>query len=700
MGIEVASSFTRKSNIPLDDATVVADLTARDALPSGIRYEGMTVYVESEETNFQLIAGITNSDWAEFSGSGGGGTGGINYILNSDAEDDTTGYVTYNDGSVSRPVDGTGGTVNGSYTFTVNSIDPLRGLQSFLISKPASNIQGHGVSYDFTIAKADQGKILEIGLEYALASGTYSGGTPTTDSDLIVYIYDVTNARLVEPVPIKLDGGVIQFMPYKAKAVFQSAINSVSYRLIFHQATTSASAFVMQLDTISVGPQVTSIGSMISEETLATSLFPVATAFPGLGTVSNLVVTKVRQGNKVVFKGRGTTGTVTGTNVSIIAPAGHSLDNTLIATYRQLGWVRPLRGTNSGNFDTVTAAIMHALIFDGSDATQFFASYYNNGNAYIKSAGNNSFASSVPFEFELEYPVLGWGASQVLSADADTRVVAARYYLSGNQSISDSSNTTIVWNAKSFDTHNAMNTSTGEFTAPVSGYYEFDSGAGTITSISIVSGNRIALYAQIDAGTPWQLNFLPFTGSVSESPAITGGDVVYLRAGQKLIIKTFLDFGSASYNIASSQTGVTYVAIRMLSGPSQIAASESVSASAYLGSSSSSTRVPFNTTIYDSHGSLTLGASFEFKAPMSGTYCASVVALAASGANNLSLVKNGSTYSGLCYITTSAFGNGSMRLKLLAGETVYIGNPGGISVNGAAPASNGAVFTIERTGNY
>lgn len=75
MGIEVASSFTRKSPVPLDDSTVVADLTARDAIAAGIRYEGMTVYVESEETNYQLVGGVDNSDWTEFSGSGGGGIG-------------------------------------------------------------------------------------------------------------------------------------------------------------------------------------------------------------------------------------------------------------------------------------------------------------------------------------------------------------------------------------------------------------------------------------------------------------------------------------------------------------------------------------------------------------------------------------------------------------------------------------------------
>lgn len=76
MGIPLSSSFTRNSAQPLDDLATVADITARNAILAGRRYEGMATYVTSEATNYQLIGGITNSDWAEFSGSGGtGGTG-------------------------------------------------------------------------------------------------------------------------------------------------------------------------------------------------------------------------------------------------------------------------------------------------------------------------------------------------------------------------------------------------------------------------------------------------------------------------------------------------------------------------------------------------------------------------------------------------------------------------------------------------
>ena len=46
-------------------SVVVADLTARDAIPSYERYIGLNVFVESEEWNYQLRGGITNANWTD-----------------------------------------------------------------------------------------------------------------------------------------------------------------------------------------------------------------------------------------------------------------------------------------------------------------------------------------------------------------------------------------------------------------------------------------------------------------------------------------------------------------------------------------------------------------------------------------------------------------------------------------------------------
>lgn len=72
-GIAVASGFGRTSAQPLDLYSQVADITARNAIPTGVRYEGMTVYVVSEQAEYILRGGILDTNWEASGGSGGGG---------------------------------------------------------------------------------------------------------------------------------------------------------------------------------------------------------------------------------------------------------------------------------------------------------------------------------------------------------------------------------------------------------------------------------------------------------------------------------------------------------------------------------------------------------------------------------------------------------------------------------------------------
>jgi len=48
----------------------VADLTARDGIPTLRRKEGMLVYLTSDESMYQLKGGIENSNWSDFTVSG------------------------------------------------------------------------------------------------------------------------------------------------------------------------------------------------------------------------------------------------------------------------------------------------------------------------------------------------------------------------------------------------------------------------------------------------------------------------------------------------------------------------------------------------------------------------------------------------------------------------------------------------------
>lgn len=63
MGIALNSNFDVNAGLPLDAREIAADLTARDALTAGRRYEGLQVYVVSEAKTYRLVGGITNADW-------------------------------------------------------------------------------------------------------------------------------------------------------------------------------------------------------------------------------------------------------------------------------------------------------------------------------------------------------------------------------------------------------------------------------------------------------------------------------------------------------------------------------------------------------------------------------------------------------------------------------------------------------------
>lgn len=78
-----------RTNEILGSAKLVADLTARDAIPAHNRQEGMQAYVISSDTFFQLKGGILNTDWVlqDFAGPGSGD------MLKSTYDTNTNGIV-------------------------------------------------------------------------------------------------------------------------------------------------------------------------------------------------------------------------------------------------------------------------------------------------------------------------------------------------------------------------------------------------------------------------------------------------------------------------------------------------------------------------------------------------------------------------------------------------------------------------------
>lgn len=177
----------------------------------------------------------------------------VNYIKNGHAELNANGWSTYADAASATPTDGIGGSP--TVTFVRSTSSPLSGDASFLMTKDAANRQGEGASYDLTIDAADNVTMQNLVIDFSYETGgTFVVGS---SSDVRVYIYDITNASLITPLQTILNATAGRF-----QSTFTTETTSTSYRLIFHVATTSASAWTLKVDRVSIRPLVNLVGAV------------------------------------------------------------------------------------------------------------------------------------------------------------------------------------------------------------------------------------------------------------------------------------------------------------------------------------------------------------------------------------------------------------------------------------------------------
>lgn len=605
------------SNKSFSDHVTLAEISTPSTPSSG----NGAIYFKSDGFLYQI-----NDDGTET--KVGAGSGGINYVTNPDFESNVTGWSTYADSAASTPTDGTGGSP--TTTFTRSTSSPLRGAANGLITKDAANRQGEGVSYDFTIASADKAKVINVSFEYATSANFTSGDS----SDVRVYVYDVTNSTLIQPTPYTIQGYTGN--TWKYSGTFQSSSSSTSYRLILHVATTSSSAWTMQVDNVVVGPQVQLQGAPVGDW----QSYTLATAQQGFGNISSSQSYWRRVGDSVEIIGRFTCGTVAGSEARIDLPSGMTSDSTKLDAAANV----------VGNFTWSAVGGNSQYILVKPSVTYINFSIQGAGVNSLNPANGNAIANNGDdISFHAVVPVSGWGSSVVMSNDTDTRVVVARF--SGNAPSASSGNPIIMPTAD-FDTHGSYNTSTGRYTVPVSGYYEI---SGFLSGAAATG-----IFAYVDAVSTLRLATIA-TGDVSN---ISG--VIRVNAGQVVDIRPNGTFDAGSDNQWS---------IKRISGPSTIAASEKVYLQ-YTGNGGTSltantTNIDFTTKVVDSHGAW---SGSVFTAPRAGFYIvqgkwfntANVGAstfIYKNGSSNIELM---SDYSGA---TNHAF-SGSIYLN--AGDTMSI----------------------------
>lgn len=614
------------NKITLSPPTLSSDYTL--TLPTG-----------SGTANQVLITdGSGSTSWA-FSSSG------INYISsNAGAEANTSGWATYADAAGSAPVNGTAGSP--TLTWTRSTSSPLRGSASFLLTKDAVNRQGEGASFDFTIDSTDQAKVLQVYFDYKVASGTYA------DSDLTVYLYDVTNALIIQPTGYSIQNAGVSM---KQSATFQTASNSTSYRLIIHCASTSASAYTVQFDNFSVGPQIITQGTPVTDLTTATTEVVLKYGSTTATNITSYSTQVSRTGDRasfssyIVFSGSANANG----DISLVIPNGMTIDTSKAATTLKTYPARYYSTTNNKWYSGF------ARINDSTSLV--FIRYDDAGSTLSTWQGNTTGASNIPGSTAIvsgdkiivdvyDLPILSWSSSVKMSSETDTRVVAVSAKITGSQTGINPNNSAVklTINTVTKDVTNTFDTANSKYVIAVPGWYRINA----VTFIAATNVLNNIYYGSIYKNGSGALYGGYATRPVSSAFNLQVEGLLYLSAGDYLEFY-LIGNGNNSASTIGTTSGGTYFYAELLSGPSQIAASETIvlKAKNTAGTSVANTGytlIPFVTESKDSHGSwstdtFTVQTPGDFQVDATINYASSTYA--AGDYLTLVVYKNGSANS-------------------------------------------------------
>jgi hypothetical protein len=518
-----------------------------------------------------------------------------------------------------QPINATGGT--GNITLTRTTSSPLANTASGLITKDSATRAGEGISTDlglavgdYNINREDLAHILQVEFSYSIASGSFVPGSDSALGDLSVHIVDITSGERIPLTPFKLAGAVIG-TKYKYMGVFQTHSANRSYRLAIHESNASGSAYTLLIDSVSVGPQVKELGAPVTDWVPYTPTITTSS-----GTITNYVLTSNyrRVGDSLEVTGRllftGSAGTWNVPYVTL--PPGLAIDSSKV---------------NSTTSDGGLLGISSAL----DSGSQVF----NGNNCYYSDTLRvrvGVFGGTVPFSFGINdeitwtfiVPITGWSSSLVMSSDADTRVVAARYFMA--TAATPTAFTPILFDTFVFDTHAAYSTSTGYYTAPTSGIYRV---SASIQAISSAQTSYLVAKNNTNAGYVGQTNTIT-------NDLATGSVLVSLVSGDTIAIMQ-----EGSNQLAGATTAFD---IERLSGPEQIAANETVAMKYEATAGSVINSVPtasvYDIKIIDTHNAFNT-STYQYTIPAAGKY--QIVARLYNGSSGLVpyILKNGAIVS-------------------------------------------------------
>ncbi len=682
-----------KDQLSLNDAAKIR--TGSDD-PRSVAKEGAqgSLYLQTGSSGgkvFRKLDSGTSTNWTEV----GSGAGGINYIVNPDAEAGTTGWSTYADAAGATPVNGTGGTA--TVTLTASTSSPLRGLQSFVLTKDAANRQGEGVSVDFVVDAADKSEVLVIEFDY-LSAGTFVAGE---SSDVRVFIYDKDAAQLIIPIDHRLESLGLG----KYKAYFQSSATSTNYRLIFHVATTSASAYTLKFDNVRVGPKAYFTFGMPTGDWKDSSS-DVTISAAAYGTATQIEYWTRRVGDTLFARGKFKAGTVSTGDATLPLPSGLSVDSSKFTSNATAGSENIHLIGNADFPDSALVALgsgdsIGRVSYDDTTDLIYVTNQVETYE-YKNRAANALLNNGQIVTFEFSVPILGWGSQLQTSEDVDLRNVVA----TGDATAVSvgASYANVGFSTEGIDTHAAFDLTT--FVVPIGGIYDIDADVVMTPSASTggtgdiqITQNNVAIGSVGSNGIPAAGQNYTF-GARANGTRLSVGDEIRVQLKQ---------------NTGSSVSAEVYFTIRRLAGPAVVAPAETVAVKATRTTAqsiatSTETVVVFTGEDFDTHGAFDTSTG-EFTAPVAGTYYVSAtVGFEPTGAGPVPqycfFEKNGSASAMIIgdannnEFSIKSLMTPSGLVKLASGDTVRlkIAQLSGASQDTATTFMGGMSLSIHRVG--
>lgn len=501
------------------------------------------------------------------------------------------GWSNYADSPAINPIDGLGGTPGS--TLTQNTSSPLSGLVDFRFTKDASNRQGEGFSYGFSISNRHLAKVLQITFDCELISGTYSSG------DLRVSIIQNPTGTpvLIEPVNTSIQLGIIN-QRVKVIASFQSHVSITSYRLCIHVSSTSTSAYTVDFNNFRIWEPPQSIGAVITDWQ---SYTPTLVSF---GTTTNQDFQWRRVGGNMEIQGRWTTGTSTAVEARIPLPFG-TIDSTRIPAIRVVG---------SATFNGSSSTYFGIYVL-GEPSVSYLTLGIQTSTASAIAKINGNALGNFSYTVYASIPLSGWGSTVAMSSDTgDGRVVAFQIKKTSSQTGLSVGFTKVTWQNIQIDTHGSWDSTNNEYIIPISGIYNINS---TVRYDSIATGDYIEALIYVNGITVSEFHY-EYSGSTDGLVEVNRN--LNLTAGQRISI-----VGRNAIRVYTlGQGGANFSIERISTSNQQIGLSESVNVlyttvSNSHNSSGNLLDLVYGTRVKDSHSSYNTTTGI-FTAPMSGCY--------------------------------------------------------------------------------